>query len=129
MRSHLFARSPPRMDRHIDTLGLLYLAYGALLLLLALGLALLLGGIGAATGDAEAFAALGFASGTVGLVLGFCAVPYLLAGWGLRQRRGWARVLALVLGALALFSIPIGTALGIYTFWALLKPEAQAAFA
>ncbi len=117
------------MDRHFDTLGLLYLAYGALLLLLALGMALLLGGIGAATGDPEAFAALGFASGTIGLVLAVCAVPYLLTGWGLRQRRSWARILALVLGALALFSIPIGTALGVYTFWALLKPEAQAAFA
>jgi hypothetical protein len=116
------------MERHFDLLGVLYLAYGALLLLVALGVALLLGGIGAASGDADAFAAMGIASGTVGIVLGVFALAYLAAGWGLRNREGWARIAAMILGALALFSFPIGTALGIYTFWVLLKPEAQAAF-
>jgi len=34
-------------------------------------------------------------------------------------------MLAIVLGALSLLSIPIGTLLGIYTIWALTKPESQ----
>ena len=116
------------MDHHFDLLGVLYLGYGALLLLVGLGVALLLGGIGAASGNADAFAAMGAVSGIVGLVLAVFALPYLAAGWGLRNRAGWARILALILGALALFSFPIGTALGVYTFWALLKPEAPEAF-
>jgi len=42
-----------------------------------------------------------------------------IAGWGLLDRRPWARTLAIVLGVLALFDIPFGTALGIYTLWVL----------
>jgi hypothetical protein len=35
----------------------------------------------------------------------------------------------LILGALNLFNIPFGTALGLYTFWVLLNDEAGALFA
>ena len=37
-------------------------------------------------------------------------------------------VLALILGGLALLSVPIGTALGVYTLWSLLQPDASEAF-
>lgn len=42
------------------------------------------------------------------------------AGWGLLERRPWARTLAIVLAVLALLDLPFGTALGIYTLWVLL---------
>jgi hypothetical protein len=117
------------MDQHFDLLGLLHMIYGALILLVGLGVGLMMSGIGAASGDAEALTALGALGGGFGFIMAVFALPYILAGWGLRKRRRWARVLAMVVGALALLSIPIGTALGVYTFWALLKPEAEAAFA
>ena len=44
-------------------------------------------------------------------------------GAGLLMRLRWARIGALILGGLSLRSIPFGTALGIYTFWALLPDE------
>jgi hypothetical protein len=47
------------------------------------------------------------------------------AGWGLLQRESWARTLTLVLGFLSLLNIPLGTALGIYTIWVLLAPQAD----
>jgi hypothetical protein len=43
----------------------------------------------------------------------------LVAGYGLLTRKPWGRVLAIVLGVLALFKFPVGTALGIYTLWVL----------
>jgi hypothetical protein len=49
-----------------------------------------------------------------------------LAGWGLLNREPWARVLTLVLAFLALFQVPLGTALGIYTLWVLLPAAADA---
>lgn len=49
----------------------------------------------------------------------------LAAAWALWHRRGWGRVLALILAVLALFRIPLGTALGIYTLW-VLAPRAAA---
>jgi len=51
-----------------------------------------------------------------------------LAGWGLLQREPWARMLAIVLGFLALFNVPFGTALGIYTLWVLLPAGADAEY-
>jgi len=48
-----------------------------------------------------------------------------LAGWGLLQRQQWGRVLALVVGFISLFNIPIGTALGIYTLWVLLPSQSD----
>jgi hypothetical protein len=49
-----------------------------------------------------------------------------IAGWGLLQHEGWARILALVLGFVSLFTnIPFGTALGIYTMWVLLSSDSE----
>ncbi|MBV9181318.1 MAG: zinc ribbon domain-containing protein, partial [Acidobacteria bacterium] len=52
----------------------------------------------------------------------------LLTGWGLLNRQGWARGLAVFLGVISLFfHFPFGTALGIYTLWVLLPPDADLA--
>ena len=48
----------------------------------------------------------------------------ICVGWGLMQRQPWARIAALILGILALFHPPFGTALGIYTLWVLLSNDA-----
>jgi len=55
-------------------------------------------------------------------------VAGFLAGWGLLRRERWARVLTLVLAFLALFNIPFGTALGIYTLWVLLPVGSDAEY-
>ena len=57
------------------------------------------------------------------------AVAGILAGWGLLNREPWGRVLALVLGFLALIHPPLGTALGIYTLWVLLPAKSEAEYA
>jgi hypothetical protein len=49
----------------------------------------------------------------------FTAALALIAGYGLLQRRPWGRVVAIIAAILALIKIPFGTALGIYTLWAL----------
>ena len=53
------------------------------------------------------------------------ALAGLAAGWGLWLRERWARPLALVLGFIELVHVPFGTALGIYTLWVLLAPNAE----
>ena len=59
-----------------------------------------------------------------GFWLAAFAVLELVTAWGLFERRSWARILALVLGFLALLHFPFGTALGIYTLWVLLPGPA-----
>ena len=39
------------------------------------------------------------------------------------QRSPWARTAAIILGVLALFHPPLGTALGVYSLWVLLADE------
>ncbi|HLI86653.1 MAG TPA: zinc ribbon domain-containing protein [Bryobacteraceae bacterium] len=61
----------------------------------------------------------------IGFVFLIGAALGLAAGWGLLQREAWARMLAIVIGALNCFDPPFGTALGIYTLWVLLPPESE----
>jgi len=53
------------------------------------------------------------------------AAAGFVVGWGLLQREPWARILTIILAFLALFNIPFGTALGIYTLWVLLPAESD----
>jgi len=48
-----------------------------------------------------------------------------LTGWGLLHREAWARVAALVLAFISLFSVPFGTAIGVYTLWVLLPGDSE----
>lgn len=62
----------------------------------------------------------------VALLLVAKAACGFAAGWGLLQHERWARILALVLGFISLFTnIPFGTALGIYTMWVLLPAQSE----
>jgi len=56
------------------------------------------------------------------------SLPCLILGYGLMNLRPWARILGLVLSALNLLHFPIGTAISLYAFWVLLKPETEALF-
>ncbi len=56
------------------------------------------------------------------------AIPGIVAGIGLLDLRPWARVVAIVLSALHLFNIPIGTAIGIFGLWILLNSETEELF-
>jgi hypothetical protein len=49
-------------------------------------------------------------------------------GTRLRRFREWARAFAIVLAAVDLVLIPFGTALAIYTFWALLNAQSKPLF-
>lgn len=117
------------MQQHITILGWLYIIFGALGLMF--GVVVLLGaGIAGVAAGAEGEAGAGLLAGGIGFVIAvivaLLSLPNILAGWGLLKGKSWSRILAIVLGAISLLSIPIGTILGIYTIWALTKPESQA---
>jgi zinc-ribbon domain len=64
-------------------------------------------------------------AGFIGALLFATAVLGFLAGWGLLNYRSWARMLAMIVGIIALIHFPLGTALGIYTLWVLLPAESE----
>jgi hypothetical protein len=117
-----------QLRQHVTILGWLHIAAAGLAILVGAFLFLLFGGIGLAQHDRDARTFLGIIGFLVAIFLFLVSVPGLLAGYGLLQRKRWGRILAIVVGALHLASIPVGTALGIYTFIILVNPEAEAFF-
>ena len=116
------------MKKHLDVLGYLYLALGALGLLAALITFFVIVGGGQLADDPDAEAITSGFGTLISLFIALISLPNLLAGYGLLKRKSWARGLAIVLGFINLFNVPFGTALGIYTFWVLFKDEAPAHF-
>ena len=120
------------MDTHLTVLGWLYLIGNASVLMIGILGWFFFTGLGffaaADSGDPVALSILGIV-GTVGLAFfSVLALPGMIAGVGLLKRSSWARYLALVVGFLGLFNFPLGTAIGIYTFWVLLQDDSNVYF-
>ena len=124
------------MQQHVKILGVIHIVMGSLAVLMGLVamIVFLLGGalVGAAAAhDPEAAIAaplLGFIGGVLFFLIAVLAVPGIIAGVGLLKYRPWARILTIVLSALQLFSVPIGTAVGIYGLWTMLNNETEQLF-
>lgn len=116
------------MDKHITLVGIIHIGLGILKILIAGFTFMLLTGIGLLTGDERATAILLFTGFFVVVLLTTLALPALIGGIGLLKRRNWARILMMILAVLELFSIPIGTAVGIYTLWVLVNDETAELF-
>lgn len=117
------------IQQHLTVLGAIFIALGALGLLIALIVFVAVVGGGFASGDAQAAAITTGVGAAIAFFIALFSAPGLIGGWGLLKRKPWSRVLVLVLACLNLLSIPIGTAIGIYALWVLTRPEAQQALA
>jgi len=120
-----------RVREHVKLLGILWMAYSAMhvvggVLMLLFAKLVFVRLIGIPNGPPpELVTWLRPLISMIGwLILAKAAVGFV-AGWGLLQHEEWARVTALVIGFLALLSVPIGTALGIYTLWVLLPSQSE----
>jgi len=116
------------MRQHVPILGWCFIVYHAIVALVGICIGLIVSGAGAISGERDAI----FVTGAVGVAIaGFLIVlslPGIIAGLGLLKFRPWARILAIIVGALHLLSFPLGTALGVYTLVVLLNNEAPAVF-
>ncbi|HTW31006.1 MAG TPA: zinc-ribbon domain-containing protein [Candidatus Sulfotelmatobacter sp.] len=119
-----------RVQQHTQLLGILWLAFSALnvlggFVLLVLGGTLFphLRAMGAPPETPVGF--LSALMSTLGILILAKAVCGFIAGRGLLHHDEWARTLALVLAFISLFSVPFGTALGVYTLWVLLPSDSQ----
>lgn len=119
------------MEKHIKTTGILWIVKGILSVFVGfLVFAIMLGvGVFANTqGGKDALPILAIIGLFVAGLLTVLAIPEIIAGIGILKFKQWGKILGLVVAALNLLDIPIGTALAIYSFWALLKDESQEFF-
>jgi len=56
------------------------------------------------------------------------ALPGLIGGIGLLKHQEWARITIIIVSILSLVDIPLGTALGGYSLWVLMRDEAGPLF-
>lgn len=122
------------MDTHVKVLAWLYIVFGVLGTLFGLGMMAVLSiiGVAGAASDPDAWAALpilGFTGVALGAFMLILSLPGVVAGIGLLQYRPWARILTIVLSALNLMNIPLGTILGIYGLWVMLSEDGSRLFA
>jgi hypothetical protein len=117
-----------RVRLHVDLLGWFHIIWGSFGALAGASLAVLAAGSFAAVDDPRAVRALAWLYASAGVVLVAFGVANLAVGRTLHRRRALGRTAALALGIPNLVVVPFGTALGLYTYWVLLRDEARAWF-
>lgn len=116
------------MEKHINVVAALQIGLSIFNLILAFVIFTVLKVVGVAVDDANATPILSLIADILAIVFIVISIPGILAGIGLYKRKEWARILTLILSIIEIFSFPIGTAIGIYSIWALIQPEAIAEF-
>ena len=120
------------MEKHVTFVGALQIGYNSFGILAAMAVFLFVVGgglVGGLISDEEIVIPITFFVGTtISLWLVVMSVPGIIGGVGVLRRQSWARYLVLVLSIFDLFSIPIGTAIGAYSIWVLLREETAGLF-
>jgi len=110
------------MDIHTRIIGVAHIAFSVLTTFVSF---LVLGISGATVaGSGTPIPELAFEIGTVAIVVRLAlAVAQILGGIFLLKGHPGGRIMLILFGVLDLFIIPLGTVLGIYTLWVLLRKQ------
>lgn len=114
-----------RLERHLRTLGILWIVAGCFFLFPAV-IMMILGTVVhfSIPGTEQLARILGpFVLFLVGAILFLVSFFGIFLGYALMHHQPWARIGGIILGILILFHPPFGTALGIYTLWVLLSDD------
>ncbi len=116
------------MDKHVTAIGILYIIYFGFALLVAALIFSILSGTGLLSGNPDSMKILTLIGSIVAAYVLLVSLPGLIVGIGVLKRQNWARILAIIVGALNLLNIPFGTALGIYTIWVMTHDQVKSLF-
>jgi len=116
------------MDSHKKILGILYLVWGSLSLLIIFALSLFFSVIfyNLPMHEFNSFEfglAKTIAMVTAGFVMIVITIPSIVGGIGMLMNQRWAFIVVVVAGIFSLVSFPMGTAIGIYTLWAFFREQ------
>lgn len=111
------------MEKHINIVAALQIGLSIFNLLIALLIFTVLKLVGGFVDEPNANTILSLVADVISIVFIVLSLPGIFAGIGLYKRKEWARILTLVLSILEVFNFPFGTAIGIYSIWALVQPE------
>jgi hypothetical protein len=131
-----YALRVPRVRRNLQSLGVVWCLFGAYRIIEALVGIFVLRIVTLRNFGSEGWIRGGHFHGPwMSILLPIIAIAAMttsilafLVGFALLTRKPWGRVLAIVIGVLALFKFPVGTALGIYTLWVLAPADSGAEY-
>lgn len=114
------------MNIHKQVAAWLAIVTGMLSLLVALIFGVFMGGIGAfaSGGDTKVLGLFAFLGGFIFIFFGFFAILNILAGIFYLRGSSIARIWLIISNILSLFGFPLGTIIGAYSLWAILKDDA-----
>ena len=117
------------LDTHARVAAVLHIVMGDLSLLVLLAIGALVGAFGAYGASFGVERQLAEVVGGVGLIVVGCfvlvAILEIVGAVLLMRGSDTGRILTLVFSVLHLLNVPIGTAVGIYSLWALLRTAPQ----
>ncbi|MRR23012.1 hypothetical protein EG830_08535 [bacterium] len=117
-----------RMKKHVNIAGILQIVFGSFLALGALVIALAFGFVDQFVDDPTAIKVLSIVGTPLVALLLLFGGGMIAGGIGLFYCKPWARILTLVLAAMGLLNIPIGTLKGVYIIWVLVQSETMSLF-
>ena len=123
------------MKSHVDFVGVLFIAWGLLTVLVGVStLALGVGAVALITsasrggGGQVAAGIMAAAFTTLAFIAILWGTAHVIVGVPLRRCTPWSRLIALMLGSVDLLLLPYGTALGVYAIWVLLNEDGKKLF-
>lgn len=116
------------MQKNINIVAALQIGLSIFNLLIAFLIFTVLKVVGGFVDDSNGSTILSLIADILAIVFIIISLPGILAGMGLYKRKEWARILTIILSVIELFSFPFGTAIGIFSIWAMIQPETVAAF-
>lgn len=111
------------MNPHITVVGILHIGFGVLGALAGVFLFLLFGILTTVVPDSEAQFIFPLLATFLGGGLVVASSLGIIGGIGVLKHKEWARILILVISAISLINIPIGTFVGVYSIWVLVQNE------
>jgi hypothetical protein len=118
-----------RMRKHIHVAAILQIVFGSLVVIGGLAIAFAIGFVDQFVDDPTALKVLAIAGTPLIVMFLLFGGAMIAGGVGLLACKSWARILTLVMAALGLLNIPVGTLKGVYIIWVLVQQETVSLFA
>jgi hypothetical protein len=113
-----------KMKKHVTVVGAIQIGFSILGLIAALVVFFALNFAKGMVGDSDVpVRVIGFLSLSLPLLIGSLSTLGLVGGIGLFSYKNWARIIVIVVAAMGLISIPIGTLKGVYFIWVLMQDD------
>lgn len=117
-----------RMKKHVSVAAILQIVFGSMNVIAALAIAFAFGFVDQFVDDPTAVKVLGIVGTPLVVLFLLFGGAMIAGGIGLLTCKPWARILTLVMAAIGLLNIPIGTLKGVYIIWVLVQSETVTLF-